>query len=135
MSNIRVNLKSVTVVDGQGIGEGDLELRLSVSDGSKTVFWPSPNTSAKVENEGTEIIDLPVSSYVVNSGTLAKTFTIRATEVDKGLPGQDDYGTGFAFFIMSPTMSTATFPSLIPLKRPDAGANGLLQVTLEAERV
>jgi hypothetical protein len=37
MANIRVDLESVQVTEGQGIGEGDFELRIQVQEGTNNM--------------------------------------------------------------------------------------------------
>ena len=41
MSKIRVDLESVQVTEGEGIGEGDFELRIQVQEGTNHMVWPS----------------------------------------------------------------------------------------------
>ena len=136
MSNIRVDLESVQVTDGQGVGEGDFELRLQVQEGSNQVVWPSLNSSAKVDNKGAPYtINRAVATYPVDSGTLSKRFTIDATEVDKGTLGQDDYGQGTISFDLTPDMGPATKSVTISLKRPNMKVEGKVKVVMSAQRV
>ena len=52
MARIRVDLESVQVTEGQGISEGDFELRIQVREGSNNIVWPSLNGSTKVDKGG-----------------------------------------------------------------------------------
>ena len=52
MSNVRVDLESIQVTDGQGVGEGDFELRVQVQEGTNQLVWPALNSSAKVDKKG-----------------------------------------------------------------------------------
>lgn len=47
MTNIRVDLDSVQVIEGQGVGEGDFELRVQATEGNNVVIWPSLNGSTR----------------------------------------------------------------------------------------
>ena len=49
MSKIRVDLESVQVTEGEGIGEGDFELRIQVQEGTNHMVWPSLNSSARID--------------------------------------------------------------------------------------
>ena len=74
MSNIRVDLESVQVIDGQGVAEGDFELRIQVQEGNNQVVWPALNSSAKVDKGGDPFtINRQVATYSVNGGTLKQT--------------------------------------------------------------
>lgn len=133
MSKITVQLNKVEVTDGQGIVEGDLELRIQVTEGSNTVVWPSANGSQKVDNGGAQsLITLPVASYNVTSGTLTKSFDISVTEVDGGVYGKDDLGTGKVTIAMTPSMGDTYKSAFISLKRPTMNFNGKVKVTLKA---
>src|SRR5207245_2647889 len=99
-SSFQVNLDTVQVKDGQGASEGDFELRLEVRDEENHSFiWPAAHSSSKVDNNAPALaIKREVGVYEVSSGTVTKRFDIDATEVDKGLNGQDDYGSGYVTF-------------------------------------
>jgi hypothetical protein len=135
MSKIRVDLQSVKVTEGQGVGEGDFELRVTVAEGKNTQVWPSANGSVKVEKGVVRNINEPVATYNVESGTLSKLFTVDVTEVDKGTLGQDDEGGGTVTLEMTPTMAPLSRTVTIPLKRPDMKFLGKVNVTLSAQRV
>jgi len=134
MSNIRVDLESVQVTDGQGVGEGDFELRLQVQEGSHQIVWPSLNSSARVDQNGSPYnINREVATYAVDSGSLTKRFTVDVTEVDKGTLGQDDYGSGTIQFELTPGMAPKTQTATITLKRPKMKTNGAVKVTMSAQ--
>jgi hypothetical protein len=85
MSKIRVDLESVQVTEGEGIGEGDFELRIQVQEGTNHMVWPSLNSSARIDKGGAAYtINREIGTYSVSSGTLSKKFDIDVTEVDKG---------------------------------------------------
>ena len=84
MSKIRVDLESVQVTEGEGIGEGDFELRIQVQEGTNHMVWPSLNSSARIDKGGAACtINREIGTYSVGSGTLSKKFDIDVTEVDK----------------------------------------------------
>lgn len=135
MSRIRVDLESVQVIEGQGVGEGDFEIRIRVNEGDHDVIWPSLNSSTKVDKGGPpQSIDLPVATYTVTSGTLSKRFVIDVTEVDKGTLGQDDQGQGSVTFDLTPDMAPSTKFATISLKRPNMSYDGKVKVTMSAQR-
>jgi hypothetical protein len=136
MSKVRVDLESVQVTDGQGVGEGDFELRLQVQEGKTTVVWPSANGSVKVDKGGAaQTINRQVGVYDVPSGTLSKRFAIDVVEVDKGTLGQDDQGQGTLTFDLTPTMAPSSKTATIQLKRPNMKYDGTVKVTMSAQRV
>ncbi len=136
MSRIRVDLESVQVTEGQGIGEGDFELRIQVQEGGNLIVWPSLNGSTKVDKGGSaQSINREVATYTVTSGTLSKRFTIDVTEVDKGTLGQDDQGQSTLTFDLEPTMAPSVKTATIGLKRPNMNVNGTVKVTMTAQRV
>jgi hypothetical protein len=134
MSNIRVDLESVQVIEGQGIGEGDFELRVQVQEGSHQVVWPSLNSSAKIDKNGAPYtINREVATYSVASGTLSKKFQIDLTEVDKGTLGQDDYGSSSISFDLTPNMTPSSKTATISLKRPNMQYLGKVKVAMSAQ--
>ena len=136
MAKIRVDLESVQVTEGQGITEGDFELRVQVQEGANNMVWPSLNSSAKVDKNGAPYtINREVATYTIPSGTLSKKFTMDVTEIDKGMLGQDDYGQGTLTFDLTPTMAPSTKSATISLKRPNMSYQGKVKVTLTAQRV
>lgn len=137
MAKIRVDLESVQVIDGQGVGEGDFELRIQVQEGPHHVVWPALNSSAKVDKGGDPFtINRKVATYTVNGGTLSKRFTVDVTEVDKGTLGQDDYGQATFNFDLTSDMAPITKNATINLKRPNMKKrNGKVKVVMSAQRV
>jgi hypothetical protein len=136
MSNIRVDLDSVEVTDGQGGIEGDFELRLEVKEGNHHVIWPAGVTWAKVDKNGPpHPIGQKVAIYDVSSGTLSKRFNVTATEVDGGTLGGDDYGSGVITFDLTPNMAPSVKSTTISLKRPNMKYEGKVKVTMAAQRV
>lgn len=138
MTKCRVDLKSVEVVDGQGIGEGNLELNLKVQEGANVVHWPDPYPAYRVVDQGGAVyaIGETVATYEVASGTLSKLFSVAAKEIDKGTLGQDDIGSGDITFDLTPTMKPSTKAVTISLKRPNMKkALGKVKVTLSAQVV
>jgi hypothetical protein len=137
MANVRVDVESVRVIEGQGIGEGDPEIRIEVKEGSNRVIWPSLNGWVKVDKGGAAqtIGDGKVAIYSVSSGTLSKTFTIDVTEIDGGTLGQDDQGHGTLTFDLTPTMGVSRKSAVIKLKRPKMKYLGKVEVTMTAQRI
>ena len=135
MSKIRVDLESVQVTEGQGIGEGDFELRVQVAEGSNILIWPSLNGSTSVDKGGAaQSINKAIATYTVTSGTLSKKYTIDVTEKDKGTLGQDDQGQGTLTFDLTPNMAPSTKSATISLKRPNMSYEGKVKVTLTAQQ-
>ena len=135
MAKIRVDLESVQVTEGQGVGEGDFELRIQVAEGGNILIWPSLNGSTKVDKGGAaQSINKAVATYPVTSGTLSKKFTIDVTEVDKGTLGQDDQGQSTLTFDLTPTMVPSTKSATISLKRPTMSYQGKVKVTMTAQQ-
>lgn len=137
MANIHVDLDSVKVLKGQGIGEGNLEINIKVQEGSNLVHWPDPYPDYSVVDQGGAVkaIGKRVATYAVASGTLSKKFTISVKEIDKGTLGQDDSGVGWLTFDLTPTMGPATKAAKINLKRPNMSELGQVEVTMVAQRV
>ena len=136
MSDIGGDVESVQVVDGQGAGEGDFELRVQVQEGSRQVVWPSLNSYAKIDTNGPPYtINRRVAVYSVNTATLSKRFTIDVTEVDGGTLGKDDIGQSTVTFDLKPGMAPEAKSVTIPLKRPNMKYDGKVKVTLSAQVV
>ena len=137
MANVHVDLDSVRVTDGQGIGEGNFELNIKVQEGSHVVHWPDPYPEYSVVDQGggRKSIGKRVATYAVASGTVSKKFTISVKEIDKGTLGQDDSGVGWLTFDLTPTMGPATKTAKINLKRPNMSELGQVEVTMVAQRV
>ena len=137
MSNIHVDLDSVKVLKGQGIGEGNLELNIKVQEGSHIVHWPDPypETSVVDQGGGIKAIGKQVATYAVDAGTLSKKYTVSVVEKDKGTLGQDDTGVGWITLDLTPTMTPVSKSATIELKRPNMKALGKVQVTMSAQRV
>lgn len=137
MSIIRVDLESVQVTDGQGIAEGDFELRIQVQEGNNQIVWPSLNSNAKVDKNGDPYtINRQVATYSVNGGKLSKRFTIDVTEVDKGTLGQDDYGQATLSFDLTSDMAAVSKSATISLKRPNQKKrDGKVKVVMSAQQV
>lgn len=133
MASIRVDLESVQVTEGQGVSEGDFELRIHVQEGTNSAFWPSLNGWTRVDKGGPPLtINEAVATYAIRS-TVTKRFTIDVTEVDKGLNGQDDIGQGTVEFELSPGMAPLTKGVTISLKRPSGGYKGKVKVVMSAQ--
>lgn len=136
MSNIRVDLDSVQVLEGQGFAEGDFELRVQVQEGAHNVVWPSLNNWAKVDKNGPALtINRPIAVYPVTNGKLTKRFDIDVREADGFTLGQDDIGQAAVTMDLSPDMAPAIVSTTIPLKRPNMKFEGKVKVTLAAQRV
>jgi hypothetical protein len=141
MSNVRVTLDSVEVTDGQGVGEGNFDLRIQVLEsiplqGNLTkVIWPSLNTTEEVNNNGTiRPINQVVDTYPIGSRKVTKNFLILVEEEDTGTLGQDEFGQASLAFELTPNMCRTTRPALITL-RNNGGNEGQVRVTLAAQSV
>ena len=134
MSRISVAASKIEVLEGQGIGEGDLEIRLNVSEGNHSMTWPSFDGSEKVDNGGApkSIENGEVAYYTVNTGTLSKMFTINVTEADSGF-NADDTGLGYITFSLAPNMQATTQYADIKLNRKNSKEKGKVRVTLKAQ--
>ena len=136
MTMCQVDLESVQVLEGQGVGEGDFELRIQVQEGANSAVWPSLNGSVKVDKNGPpHTINKRVAAYDLAGGTLHKLYTVEVTEVDKGLNGQDDIGQGTITLDLSPGMKPQSKAATISLKRPNMKYNGKVKVVLTAQQV
>jgi hypothetical protein len=136
MANIHVDLESIRVTEGQGIGEGDFEMRVQAQEGNNIAVWPSATGFTRVEKGGVaHTIGRRVATYNVASGTLSKKFTIDVTEVDGGTLGGDDTGQSTLTFDLTPTMAPSTKSATISLHRPNMNFLGKVVVTMTAQRV
>lgn len=138
MSKVRVDLKNVQVLEGQGIGEGNFELNIKVQDGRNKVHWPDPYPATRKVDQGGAVMGIGkrVGTYTIDSGLLTKLFDIDVTEKDKGSLGQDDIGHGDVSLELKPDMKPVTKSATINLKRPNMkGNNGKVKVTLSAQLV
>jgi hypothetical protein len=141
MSSISVDLDSVQVTDGQGVGEGDFELRIVVLESVpltgyvQKVIWPSSNTTRKVNSNGTPFsIGSHVGTYNVTSGISKKTFLVQVTEDDTGTLGQDEFGQQSIVFDLMAGMSRTE--RCIPINLNNRGHNeGQVFVTMSAHEV
>ncbi|HEY3457011.1 MAG TPA: hypothetical protein VGK64_20700 [Bryobacteraceae bacterium] len=135
MSDIRVDLDSVQVVEGQGLSEDDFELRVQVQEGSHNLVWPSLNGWIKLDKNGPPMsVNQEIAVYPVSTGKLSKRYNIELTEVDGGLNGQNDIGEGAVTIDLTPDMAPAVVSTTIPLKRPNGKFQGKVKVTLAAQR-
>ena len=140
MGKVRVDLQSVEVLQGQGVAEGKLELIVMVSDGNTKVRWPQGGNDsvAKVRANGlVKDINQELHTYTIPRGEkLNKSFEINVIEVDKGLHGLDDEGTGTVVIKLEPNMRPIHPHVDIVLKRPRSNkGNGKVRVTLAASDV
>jgi hypothetical protein len=136
MSRICVSASSIQVLEGQGIGEGDFEIRLNVNDGNHSLNWPSFEGYEKVDNGGAikGIENGEIAYYTITSGTLSKMFQVKVTEVDSGL-NADDIGLSNITFDLKPNMTAMTKHADIQLNRINSKEKGKVRVTLKAEVV
>lgn len=139
-SNVKVTLDCIRVSDGQGVGEGNFEMRVQILESlfgagflSKTI-WPSLNGTTSVNNNGTTLtINREVDTYSVNS-VLWKTFLIIATEEDTGTLGQDEVGQASLAFDLREGMSKYSKNAVINLN--NRGRNeGQVVITMSAMAV
>lgn len=138
MSDVRVDLKSVEVVKGQGIGEGNLELNIKVEEGRNKVHWPDPYPAIHTVDQGGALVGIGkrIGVYDVDSGAKTKMYSISVTEKDKGSLGQDDIGHGDVTLELKKGMKPVTKSATIDLKRPNMKkTNGKVKVTLSAQVV
>jgi hypothetical protein len=137
MATVHVDLDSIKVIEGQGIGEGNLELNIKAQEGSNVAHWPDPYPSSNKVDQGGGLksIGKRVATYNIDNGTLSKKFTITVREIDKGTLGQDDEGVGWVTFDLTGTMAPATKSATIDLKRPNMNELGKVKVTMTAQRV
>jgi hypothetical protein len=134
MSRIRVSATKLEVRDGQGIGEGNFEIILKVSEGNNSM---ESSSIEKLDNGGTPqfIENGEIGYYTVTSGTLSKRFTIKLTELDSGW-NENDYGYGSITFSLTPNMKATTKYIDISLKGTNnKNEKGVVRVTLEAQVV
>ena len=135
-SKVALILDSISVPGsgGQGASEGKLELRVSAKAGGRTVNWPNLHGSEQLSVGGAaQHIGLQIESFEIRSGSLSKTVTFEVTEVDKGLNGQDDTGTGSLVFDLTPGMKSTTKSNTVKLFRPNGQQKGKVDVKIRAE--
>ncbi|MDZ7637450.1 MAG: hypothetical protein U5J83_04245 [Bryobacterales bacterium] len=131
---VKVSLHTIQVVDGQGVGEGDFEMRVQVQEGNNSIVWPSANGTVKVDNNGAaHTINRSIGTYTITNGSLTKQFEIDCTEEDGGVLGKDDQGHGTVTFTLTPGMPPTMKYATIGLKRPRMNVNGQVKVGLKAE--
>ncbi|MCU0227521.1 MAG: hypothetical protein MUF01_07760 [Bryobacterales bacterium] len=133
---VRVSLHNIQVIEGQGVGEGDFEMRIQVQEGNNSIVWPSANGYTKVDNNGVaHTINRLVGTYTVSNGSLTKRFEFDGTEVDGGTLGKDDQGQGSITFTLTPNMAPEVKYVTMSLKRPRMKTNGKVKVGLLAEGI
>ena len=139
MSNVRVDLAEAAVTDGQGVGEGNFEVRIHVLETMPgigqvpKVIWPALNRTEELNNNGDVItINRLVDTYSIGSGTLTKNFLILVDEEDTGTLGQDEFGQNSVSFTLTPGMCRTTRSALITL-RNNGRNEGQVRVTLAAQ--
>ena len=134
MSKFRVDLDKVEVIDGQGIGEGDFELQVTVMEGSHNVIWPSPSSWVQVDKNGApKSINRTMATYEVTTGTLSKRVTVNVKEVDGGTLGNDDEGQGYITFNLTPSTGISTKDVTLSLARDKMKPLGKVKVTMTAQ--
>lgn len=138
MARYKVMLESVTVKEGQGFGEGALELRvgavLMAQEQELGVAWPSNHSYEKVGVNATFNINRAVGEFSLN-GTRTFAVNVEVEENDTGI-NRDDHGTGSVVFQFDPAMQSTSKSISIPLYRYSSSkALGLVSVKLRAERL
>ena len=133
-NKIRLTLNNVSVVEGQGVSEGDFELQIQAVEGSHNVMWPSLNGWTRVDKDGTPFsIDEDIATYTISSDSLTKSINLSVTEIDGGFNGGDDTGSGSVTITMKPGMAPVTKSAYITLDKPNGGKNGKVKVTIKAQ--
>jgi hypothetical protein len=134
MSKFRVDLDKVEVIEGQGVGEGDLELQVTAMEGKHTVIFPSPSTWVQVDKNGApKTINRTLATYEVTTGTLSKRVTVNVKEVDGGTLGGDDEGQGYITFDLTPSTGISTKDVTLSLARDKMKPLGKVKVTMTAQ--
>jgi hypothetical protein len=128
-STIETRLANVKITKGQGVSEGAFELSMEVQDDSgKTTTWPAYGSTAKISKGSTYTIDEQLALFTI-SGPVSKTYTVKATEVDGGLNGKDDFGQSSITLDLTPDMQLTPTSVLVNLA---GGKHGQIQVGLTA---
>ena len=138
MSRIKVELNKVECLDGQGAMEGNLEVRMKITEGGHSVTWPSATDTVKIDNGGTPTAGIAwvIGTYNVDSGTVSKSFDLAVTEEDSGTLGADDYGSGTVSFDLTSSMAPIYKSATMDLYRDHMKkTDGKLKVTLKAYAV
>jgi len=138
-----VQLDKARVTDGQGIGEGQLELqiegRAETGIGTDYAFYPSSNGYDQFDPGGPwSLLNVPITSITMNVSDPPYTFPVQVDldEDDSFLNGHNDTGSGETNLTIdcgaAPVSSTLT----MDLYR-DAMANpdGKVQVVVEAHEL
>jgi hypothetical protein len=90
-----ISMHQARVTEGQGIGEGKLELRITGHANGDTSVWPSSTGSDQMKDGGPfETIDKQITTVTLPVGTV-QTISVDADvlELDSGTLGNDDFGT------------------------------------------
>ena len=127
-----VGMENVKVTDGQGIGEGKLELRITGHADTDEATWPSSAGSVQVSEGDTMPINMPITTIEIPEGE-TRTVSIQADvlEIDTGLAGSDDFGTASGTM----ELSCDNLPQNKPLTVTINGSNdGEVKVKFEAVR-
>jgi len=129
MSKIRVSLVSVKALEGQGIGEGNFELEVVVTEGkNRAVRFETVDQGGQIKT-----LNETVATYEVGPNGLSKSFVIDVTERDKGTLGQDDTGQETVTLALAPGMSPLFKTVAISLKGPNQKPLGKVEVKLLAQ--
>jgi hypothetical protein len=133
-----VSMHQARVTEGQGIGEGKLELRITGHANGDTSVWPSSSGSDQMKDGGPwETIDKQITTITIPVGTV-QTISVDADvlELDSGTLGNDDFGTAGGTMTLEcgtgPLFKTLT----VSLFREGLGGFlGKVQVKFKAEQI
>lgn len=137
MANIEIRLEKVGVTQGQGIGEGAFELRLTLRSGNNMVNWPNATSNASVPvGAQVQVTNQQVEVVAVAPGQiLSRAVTIEVLEIDKGLNGEDDFGSGSIDFELREGMPSTLKSVRIGLRRPKMNVKGEVEVFVRAQQL
>lgn len=134
----RLALTGVRAIDGQGVFEGDMEVRVTATQGAGSVIAPGPSTYFSLNPDP----QAPWNglNYEINrvsvSGSRTVTVDIDVLELDSGTLGADDYGSKSVSLTLTCGDSAQVVTPDISLFRDNMGSyDGKVEVRVRAEQL
>lgn len=130
---IKISIISVKVTDGQGVGEGKLELRITGFADDEQGTWPSSQGTQQVKDGQQLAVNKEIGVFTLKEDeTRIFSLQTEVLEVDSGFAGADD--TGFDTATMEVSCDTVPMEKRVTIDI--IGQNdGQVQVTYKAVRI
>lgn len=135
----KVKVTGVRATDGQGVFEGNLEVRLTATAASDSAVLPGPTLSPYSLNPDPDApwqaLDADITTVAVAVGsTKSVPVDVSVLEEDSGTLGKDDYGSRTATFSLACDGTARVLTPDVSLYREEMGSyNGIVEVRLRAE--